>query len=124
MLLTKEPVAAFKTTSNGAIVLFHWNKNSFLLKLNSMHQKLKVKSNFARCGSLAGPVCAPYSLVIMVMHKAPWNHLSFIHKDKTSQLTSEHIHYSGCSNFISTVFFEHVIFLREENIFRRPLSNP
>lgn len=53
----KEPVAAFKTNSNRIIALCHLNKNSFLLKLNSMYQNLKEKHNSARLGSLAGPIC-------------------------------------------------------------------
>lgn len=68
MLLTKEPVAAFKTTSNRITALRHLNKNSFLLKLNSIYPNLKEKNNnSATIGSLAGPVCATYSLVIVVM---------------------------------------------------------
>lgn len=40
MLLTK---TTFKRTSNRIIALCRLNKNSFLLKLNSMHQNLKEK---------------------------------------------------------------------------------
>ena len=88
MLLTKEPVAGLRQSQqdNSPLSL----EQKFILIEIQQHLsefKRKKNNNSATLVSLDGPVCATYSLEIMVMQEALWDHC-LLTKTETSQPTA------------------------------------
>ena len=87
MLLTKEPVAGLRQPQqdNSRLSL---EQKFILIEIKQHLPEFKRKQdNSATLVSLDGPVCATYSLEIMVMQEALWDHC-LLTKTETSQPTA------------------------------------